>query len=143
MPRMLSSRGWWIVAALVAAAGIAASIRATSVTRTPVDRRPAYQASLETFARVLKPGMTRGEVRAYLQRQGRPTVQMCCMRPRHSKAFDVLTKIGEESPPWYCSAHNVYVGFEFDAVSERQDVEADERDVLREVRLYDWLEGCL
>jgi hypothetical protein len=106
-------------------------------------RQAVYEARLQAIARVIRPGTTRREVEGQLRALSKPFVRMCSMRSRQSQAFDVLTKIGAERAPWYCSELNVYVGFEFDAIEEREALSAEDGDILKEIRLFHWHEGCL
>lgn len=111
-------------------------------------REIAYQATVRSYSGALKPGITRGDVEAFLRRNGRTIVHSCCMESEEWKqvkglAFDDLAKIGEERAPWFCSEHNVYVGFEFVAVGTHEWSKADDADRLTKVRLYHALEGCL
>lgn len=92
---------------------------------------------------MFKQGMTRKDVEASLRREGRPFHRMCCMEPRRSSAYDSLTKIGEERAPWYCSQHNVYIGFEFSAAESHEFPEANDSDRLMTVRIFNQFEGCL
>jgi hypothetical protein len=32
---------------------------------------------------------------------------------KSKNAYGDVTRIGQEPHPWYCRAHNVYIGFEF------------------------------
>jgi hypothetical protein len=102
-----------------------------------------YRASLQSYSEALPLGMTRKDVEAYLRAQGKPFRQLCCMETLAKNALDDLTKIGVESHPWYCSAHDVYIGFQFVSVEPHRPWEARESDILAKVMVYHWLEGCL
>ncbi len=105
-------------------------------------REAGYHAELGAYSAALKPGTTRMDVEAFLRRKGREFTQMCCMN--HSKnAYDDLIRIGTERPPWYCSAQNVYIGFEFVSSGSHQFPEAHDSDTLKSVQIFHWLEGCL
>ena len=105
-------------------------------------REAAYQARLASFSESLKSGMTRKDVEGYLRRHGYEFRQMCCMN--HGKnAWDDLTQIGKEPHPWYCSEHNVYIGFEFVSDGSHQFPEGHDSDTLKGIQIYHWLEGCL
>jgi hypothetical protein len=105
-------------------------------------REAGYQAQLGAFSAVFKPGMTRKDVEDQLRKSGRDFHRMCCMGD-HKNAFDDLTKIGEESHPWYCSAHSVYIGFEFVSGGKHEFAEAHDSDTLKGVQIFHWFEGCL
>ena len=131
-----------ILAALVVGGGCYA--RASRAARLTVQRQASYQEALNSYSEALQPGMTRKDVEGYLRRKGTPFRQMCCMETSMN-AYDDLTKIGSERAPWYCSAHNVYIGFAFvDASADpRRLPESHESDTLIKVMIYHWNEGCL
>jgi hypothetical protein len=113
-------------------------------------RDAAYEATVQAYSQKLKPGMTRVEVETYLRKQGTQFMQMCCVE--RNSYWDNLVKIGEEGHPWYCGEHYVYVAFEFVATephgasTEREKIErwkAHDTDVLKEIKRYDMLGGCL
>ena len=106
-------------------------------------REAAYQSLLRSYSETFRPGMTRKDVEASLRQRGNTFLRMCCMDSRRSSAYDDLTKIGDERAPWYCSKHNVYVGFEFNAAEPSEFPKADDADRLTTVRIFHWLEGCL
>lgn len=106
-------------------------------------RQLEYQAQVKKYSDALKPGTTRRMVEGYLRAQNVTYSSMCCVSTAH-KGFSELVLIGHERPPWYCSAKNIYVAFEFDAAdpsdySTRQNA----ADPLSDVTLFPWLEGCL
>ena len=90
---------------------------------------------------MLTRGATRLEVEGYLRTQGKHFQQMCCVGVRRNALAD-LVKVGQEKAPWFCSEHNVYVAFVFDAPQHRLAT-ANDDDRLIEVTLYPRLEGCL
>lgn len=109
-------------------------------------RDAAYEAAVQLYAQKLKPGMTRVEVEAYLRKQGTQFMQMCCVEK--NSYWDDLVKIGGEGHPWYCSEHYVYVAFLFTTTQPNEPWRAErwkphETDVLKEIRRYDMLGGCL
>lgn len=90
--------------------------------------------------------MIRGEVEAYLRKQGMKFMQMCCVE--RGSYWDDLVKISEEGHPWYCSEHYVYVAFEFTSSEPNVPWKAErwrphDSDVLKEIKRYDMLGGCL
>ena len=108
-----------------------------------VQRREAgYQVQLAAYTAALKPGTTRTEVEAYLRTNGKEFHQTCCMG-KWKNAYDDLTKIGQERHPWYCSAHTVYIGFEFVSGGSHEFPEAHDSDTLKGIQIYHRLEGCL
>lgn len=110
------------------------------------ERQRAYEEAVVSFRRALPRGTTREQVVAFLQRSRRPVVSMCCMqssRPPNTRVLDVLTRVGVERPPFHCSEHNVYVGFEFEPSQEGPISDDAPSDRLVEVRLYHWFLGCL
>jgi hypothetical protein len=106
-------------------------------------RDAGYQAQLAAYSAALKPGTTRKDVEDYLRSKGRDFQQMCCMNRPPKNAYDDLTTIGREPHAWYCSAHNVYVGFEFVSSGSHEFPEAHDSDTMKSVQIYHWLEGCL
>ena len=111
--------------------------------RLAAKRDAFYHATLGAYSEALRIGMTRKDVETYLRSKNKPFQQMCCMERSAKNAYDDLTKIGEESHPWFCSAHNVYIGFEFVSAESHRFSEAHESDTLTKVMVYHWLEGCL
>jgi hypothetical protein len=103
-------------------------------------REAAYQATLESYSDVLKPGMTRKYVEDYLRSKGSSVQQFCCLED--SSVFADLLKIGAEKHPWYCSENNVYIALPFDAVEPRKPWVGD-LDTLKSITIFRRLEGCL
>lgn len=111
-------------------------------------REAAYQSDVRSVSQVLKPGMTRREVEDYLHAKKVTYMQECCVLrtdsdSRHS--MDDLAKIGEESAPWFCSRHSVYLAFEF-ADYKRQagtGFQDNDLDTLKAITIYHQMEGCL
>jgi hypothetical protein len=105
-------------------------------------REAAYQARLQSYSEVLKPGMSRKEVEDYLNAKGITHMAMCCVEERSADAD--LVKIGKEKHPWYCSEHSVYIAFQF--VDDRHEgMRSSHRDSdrLKVITIYHSLEGCL
>jgi hypothetical protein len=130
-----------ILFAVIAAA--ASWLWATRAERLAQQREVFYQATLRSYSEALRSGLTRKDVESYLRANNKQFVQMCCMERSGKNAYDDLTKIGEESHPWYCSAHNVYIGLEFVSAGKHPFPEAHESDTLTKVRIFHWFEGCL
>ena len=111
-------------------------------------REAGYQTTLQSYAEVLKPGMSRKEVEDYLRAKNMPLRQMCCVEAgtmSDRSSLDDLVKIGEENAPWFCSENNVYIAFQFADHERRHGVgfTTDDLDRLKSVTVYRWLEGCL
>jgi hypothetical protein len=104
-------------------------------------REAAYQAKLQTYSDVLKPGMTRKNVEEYLRAKGVAFGQYCCIDEQ--SAYADLVTIGKEKHPWYCEAHNVYIAFQFAAVEPHKSGAAFDSDALKSITIYHKLEGCL
>jgi hypothetical protein len=141
MPRRRVLISSLIVFALIALA--TGCVWAKRAERLAKQREVFYQATLRAYSEALSLGLTRKDVEAYLRRNNKPFQQMCCMERSGKNAYDDLTKIGEESHPWFCSAHNVYIGFEFVSAGTHEFAEAHESDTLTQVMIFHWLEGCL
>jgi hypothetical protein len=103
-------------------------------------RETAYQATLQSFSDVLKPGMTRKYVEDYLGSKGSSVQPFCCIED--SSVFADLLKIGEDKHPWYCSENDVYIAFQFVAVEPRKPW-VGELDTLKSITIFRRLEGCL
>jgi hypothetical protein len=130
-----------VIAVLVLAAGAAgACLHSAAAARR---REAGYESQLAVFSATFKPGTTRSDVENQLRRSGREFRQMCCMNRAPKNAYDDLTQFGSEPRPWYCSAHNVYIGFEFVSTGTHEFPEAHDSDTLKGVQIYHWLEGCL
>jgi hypothetical protein len=115
-------------------------------TNRATQREAEYQIARRSYSDVLKPGMSRKDVEDYLHNKGAAFRQMCCMGPNGMGVYDDLTKIGTERAPWNCSEHNVYIGFAFNPkvpVPTKGGPDANDSDILKEVRIFRWLEGCL
>ena len=130
---------------LIFVALVAFGVRYLLEKRAERRREIAYQSALSSYSERFKPGITRKEVEDYFRARNIGFMQMCCVDHKLPKTvLDDLTKIGEESAPWYCSESNVYVAFHFTG-PERNGVaaSADPSDTLRAVSIFHWLEGCL
>jgi hypothetical protein len=109
------------------------------------ERAATYETALQTYRQALPLGTTRQDVEAYLQKMGRPVRRMCCMdssRSADERVLDLLTKVGVEPAPFYCSERNVYVGFEFAPSVPHPKVDGTASDRLTRIRLFHWTEGC-
>lgn len=111
-------------------------------------RDAAYQMTLRSYDRVLKPGTTRGKVEGYLGARNTSFQRMCCVdaaRLSERASWDDLVKIGQEKPPWFCSENYVYIAFQF--IDREPPTEsgktADDFDTLKSVSIYRQLGGCL
>jgi len=136
----VSVAGLVLLALVAAPAGCVSKKRAA---RLAQQREAGYQTTLRSYSEALQLGMSRKEVEAYLGGQGKPFRRMCCMERSAKNAYDDLTKIAEESHPWYCEAHNVYIGFEFVSAGSHKFPESHESDTLAKIMVYHWFEGCL
>ena len=107
-------------------------------------REIAYQQTLRSCSKALKPGTTREKVEEYLRSRRLNFRQSCCLQSA-TGVNDILVKIGEESPPWYCGELNVYIGFKF-TPHAKHDIafpESDPQDMLNTVDTYYLTEICL
>lgn len=105
------------------------------------EREARYQSALSSYLEVLKTGMTRKDVEDYLRAHQTAFGQLCCIDER--SAYADLVKIGKEHHPWFCEEHNVYVAFQFAAVVPHDPVRIDDSDVLKSIRIFHHLEGCM
>jgi hypothetical protein len=131
---------------LLAAVGIMVGATATSSwTRHAASVREAsYQAALDTYKGALERGMTRAEVEAYLKRNRTEVHPKCCLI-RDEGAWEDFIEIGQEPPPWYCSAHQVYIALAFRRTDGQKpsQPEAHETDVLTDITMLHLNEKCL
>jgi hypothetical protein len=105
-------------------------------------REASYQAVLQSYSEILKPGMTRKNVEEYLKAKGVKHERMCCIDEK--TAWVDLVRIGKEKHPWYCSAHTVYIAFQFaDEPHEGMRPSDRETDKLKSITVYHSLDGCL
>lgn len=120
------------------------SIRYVSKTRAQRRRALAYEATLRSYSKALKPGMPRKDVEDYLKANNVSFYHMCCVRATGSSdgAYDDIAKVGHEDAPWYCSQNNIYIAFLFIG-PKRVATTADPSDRLTSIELYPHLEGCL
>ena len=131
-----------IIAVLVAVVAGYLSVR-QGEKRAERQRQANYESSLRSYSKDLQPGATRREVEALLRNRGTAFRQMCCIDSPWSNALDDLIKIGDETAPFHCSEHNVYVALSFAPSQSRSLPEANDSDVLKTVRVYHRFEGCL
>jgi hypothetical protein len=105
-------------------------------------REAAYQAALQSYSEALKPGMTRKNVEDYLKAKGVKYERMCCIDEK--TAWVDIVGIGKEKHPWYCSAHNVYIAFQFaDEPHEGSRISDRDSDKLKSITVHHSLDGCL
>jgi hypothetical protein len=104
-------------------------------------REAAYQATLESYSDVLKPGMTRKYVEDYLRSKSITWQQLCCIG--EGSAFADLMKIGTEKHPRYCSENDAYVAFQFVATEPHSLPVAHDSDTLKSITIFHKLEVCL
>jgi hypothetical protein len=136
-----------LISLLVAVGLLALGIRHGLKVQQKRKREAAYQSALLSYMQVLKPGMTRKEVEDYLRARNVDFARNCCVvgiqpHPKHS--LDDITKVGEESAPWFCSEHYVFVAFQFEDYGEYKSIlGADDKDILKSVTIYHQFGGCL
>jgi len=106
------------------------------------ERREAnYQSALRSYSEVIKPGMTRKEVEDYFKGKNSQFRQMCCVGDERT-AFSDLVWIAKEHGPWYCESHEVFVAFQFSSAEPHKLAETHDSDILREITIFHWLQGC-
>jgi hypothetical protein len=134
-----------LLAAVVVVAFVLTLIHNVHEKRSQQKRDLSYQTALRSYSEVFKPGMTRKEVEDFLRARNEAFGQMCCVDIKKPMGvWDDLIKIAQEDPPWFCSAKNIYMAFEF--AGTRPQVtppSAEPSDRLIAVTLYPHLEGCL
>src|SRR5579872_1236292 len=78
--------------------------------RAQETREAEYELARRRYADVLRLGISRKEVEAYLRKNNIVIV---------NRSYDDLVKIGQEDPPWYCGEVNVYVALQFESRGEQ------------------------
>jgi hypothetical protein len=109
------------------------------------EREATYQRILADCQSALRPGTTRGEVEQHFHAHETQFKHMCCVCKtcEPSATYDDLVKVGQESAPWFCSEHTVYIAFEFNPKSQSEAPETNDSDTLKRVSIFHQLEGCL
>jgi hypothetical protein len=145
---MRSRRSLWIftvllLAVVVTFAGAAAHRRIAENTHR---RERGYQKTLRSYIGTFPVGTLRSDVETRLRAKGQAFHHSCCIHrpPRGGEgAWDVMIPIGEESAPWYCSEHTIYIGIEFTPDTPRTGLEARSADTVSSVTLVRRMGGCL
>jgi hypothetical protein len=131
------AKRWAIsILVLIALFAVALTWRYERQERAREKREAEYELARRRYSAALKLGMSRKEVQEYFRENS------VIASPRSWD--ELLIEIGREDPPWFCSARNVFVNFQF----EHQDKGSFERsasdsDVLTAVTTLYWLDGCL
>ena len=112
--------------------GIRHEVKVRAQTQAQAKRESTYQLALQSYGRVIKPGMKRKEVEEYLRSNKIEFVQL---------SLDQLTKIGEDAPSWFCGSSGVYAKFQFIGVKPR--LKANDEDTLDELNIFHWADNCL
>ena len=135
-----------LIPVLVVVAILGYAVHRVFAKRAQQRREADYQQKLNSYAEVLKPGMSRRDVEGYLRSKGRSVRYMCCINHRKADTWDELVKIGEEDAGWFCSKLNIYVGFQFtphEQTADSFDTSGNELDTLARIQIFRQLEGCL
>ena len=144
-------RRWLLYLAipLIAAFAIGWRVHHISEEKAQSRREIEYQKNLRSYSEILKTGMSRKEVEDYLSANKIRFRQMCCVsrkefsRGVYDDTYDDLVKIGQEDVPWVCSENNVYIAFQFLGPNKNSVPTAEPSDILKDVSVYHWLEGCM
>lgn len=144
-----AAKRWWVIAALVLALlAVAAGTQHELEARAQRKRQASYELALRSYQQALKPGITRKEVESYLHKQKDAFDQTCCVDPKESatrSSWDDIVKIGEEKPPSFCGANNVYIAFQFIDHERRHgyEIRDSDLDTLKAVSIYHQSGPCL
>jgi hypothetical protein len=132
-----------VIGLAVAVLGLAAAVY-NHVNRTASEKREAaYRAGLEAYTHEFQPGLSRKDVEHSLRAKGVHFTQMCCV-DQETSAFADLVNVGEESAPWFCSHYFINVALVFTASQPRyRHLEIRDTDLLKSVRIFRQLDGCL
>ena len=144
-------RRWflYLAIALIGALAVGWSVHHVFQERAQRRREIDYQETLRSYSEVLKTGMTRKEVEDYLSAKKIRFRQMCCVATKefsrgvYDNTYDDLVKIAQEEIPWFCGENNVYVAFQFLGRNKNSVPAADPSDILKDVTVYHWFEGCM
>ena len=134
-----------VIGVLVVAFGVWHAVQERARQRREVE----YQSTLRSYSEVFKTGMSRKQVEEYLSAKKLPFLQLCCIsvkefsRGVHDNAYDDLVKIGQEDVPWFCSENNVYIALQFLGSQKDSLSGAEPSDRLKDVTIYQKLDGCL
>ena len=101
---------WWLLVLILTVISLGAS--AACCTQACIrQREAAYRSILASYSEVLKVGMTRKEVEAYLERNGKPFRRTCCVAEWLGKnAWDDIVKIGKEVLRWVAASTTCTLG---------------------------------
>lgn len=105
------------------------------------EREANYQHSLKSYSEALPVGVTRKTVEEYLRAHSVHWQQGFGPGSLDSESYWV--RIGQDPAPWYCSAEGVYITFQFAAAEKHGRYDTRDSDVLKQVQLQRWGEGCL
>lgn len=145
----MKRRYLYLAITLIASLAIGWRVHHISEERAHRTREIDYQNTLRSYSGVLTTGMTRTEVEDYLSTKKIRFRQMCCVarkefsRGVYDNTYDDLVKIAQEDVPWFCSENNVYVALEFLGRAKNSAPQAEPSDMLTNVSVYHWLEGCM
>jgi hypothetical protein len=117
--------GWGIVIVL-ALGNVQSFVRAKQKEQ---QRQASYRTKVDVYRSILKPGITRQQVEAYLRQTGAPYQRNCC----EAGVFSDRTPVGHEAPGWVCRSWDVFVEFKF--AGKYQSAAAPE-DMLQKVDLF-------
>jgi hypothetical protein len=132
-------RRLWIVLLILGATLLALALRHAHIVNVQKleerRRRDAHnQAELLKYAQAFNPGLTRKEVKDYLQAQGVNFFERTGYE--NGFGFAVLVKVGEEDVPWFCSEWPDYVAFEFVVTEPYKLPFPVDSDLLNNLRQY-------
>ncbi|SRR6266403_890507 len=114
--------------------GIRHNLRVRAKTQAQAKREITYQAAVRSYSQILKPGMKRKAVEDYLRFNKTEFLRL---------SLDDITRIGEDEPTRFCGPLEVYVKFQFTAVSQREPgVDANDEDTLDEIKIFHWASNC-
>jgi len=85
--------------------------------------------------------MTRKEVEALLRAEKIEFGQICCIDER--SAYADLIQIGKEHASLFCEAHKVYIALQFAATEQHDAWKGVDSDVLRSLKVWHHLDGCM
>ena len=137
---LVSMKRWRVIFVVVLAALVVGGIYRAAQQKAQQQREATYQQKLRSYADALRKGMSRRDVELYLRSR---SILYSQIGTGDQKAATLITKIGEEAAPWYCSERNIYVAMEFTPVRQHDPWDGDDSDILSDVRISRWDQSCL
>ena len=100
------------------------------------DRAAAYAAFLSPYQRDLRVGMTRADVKTYLESHHIEYSEQCCGDDSSRGVWSYVVRIAEErADEWYCDRWFVYVSLEFIGSDREPELKPLPTDRFKKVKI--------